>query len=46
MSQGKYAVEIFDEIWDDGLGIHDYVEDDGFIFGGTTSERVDATLYK
>ena len=30
VSQGKYDVEIFDEIRDDGLGIHDYVEDDGF----------------
>ena len=31
-SQGKYAVEILDEIWDDGLGIHDYANDDGFIW--------------
>ena len=31
LSQGKYVVEILDEIWDDGLGIHDYVDDDGFI---------------
>ena len=46
VSQGKYAVEIFDEIRDDGLGIHDCAEDDGFIFGDTTSERVDATLYR
>ena len=46
VSQGKYAVEIFDEIWDNGLGIHDYTEDDGFIIGDTTSERVDATLYR
>ena len=46
VSQGKYAVEIFDEIQDDGLGIHDYIKDDGFIFGDTTSERVDATLYR
>ena len=46
VSKGKYAVEIFDEIRDDGLGIHDYAEDDGFIFGDTTSDRVDATLYR
>ena len=45
-SQGKYDVDIFDEIRDDGLGIHDYAEDDGFIFGDTTSKRVDATLYR
>ena len=45
VSQGKYVVEI-DEIRDDGLGIHDYTEDDGFIFGDTSSERVDATLYR
>jgi hypothetical protein len=45
VSQGKYVVEIFDEIRDEGLGIHDYAEDDGFI-GDTTSERVDATLYR
>ena len=31
VSQGRYAMEIFDEIRDDGLGIHDYVDDDGFI---------------
>ena len=31
MSQGKYVVEIFDEIRDDGLGIHDYTDDVGFI---------------
>ena len=44
-SQGKYAVEIFDEIQDDGLGIHDYADNDGFIFGDTTSGRVDANLF-
>ena len=27
VSQGKYAVEIFDEIRDNGLGIHDYADD-------------------
>ena len=32
VSQGKYAVEIFDEIRDDGLGIHDYTDHDGFIW--------------
>ena len=32
LSQGKYALEIFDEIWDDGLAIHDYADDDGFIW--------------
>jgi hypothetical protein len=32
VSQGKYVVEIFDEILDDGLGIHDYANDDGFIW--------------
>ena len=32
VSQGKYAMKIFDEIRDDGLGIHDYVNDDGFIW--------------
>ena len=32
LSQGKYAMEIFDEIRDDGLGIHDYTDDDGFIW--------------
>ena len=31
VSQGKYDVDIFDEIRDDGLGIHDYADDDGFI---------------
>jgi hypothetical protein len=31
LSQGKYAVEIFDEIRDNGLGIHDYADDNGFI---------------
>ena len=31
LSQGKYVVEIFDEIRDDGLGIHDYADNDGFI---------------
>ena len=32
VSQGKYAVNIFfEEIWDDGLRIHNYVDDDGFI---------------
>ena len=31
VSQGKYAMEIFDEIRDDGLEIHDYVDNDGFI---------------
>jgi len=31
LSQGKYVVKIFDEIWDDGLGIHDYTNNDGFI---------------
>lgn len=31
VSQGKYVVEIFDKIWDDGLGIHGYANDDGFI---------------
>ena len=46
LSQGKCVVEIFDEIRDDGLGIHDYPEEDGFIFGDTTFERIDATLYK
>ena len=46
VSQGKYDVDIFDEIQDDGLGIHDYTDDVGFIFGDTTSERVDATLYR
>ena len=46
VSQGKYVVEIFDEIQDDGLGIHDYAKEDGFIFGETTSKRVDATLYR
>ena len=32
VSQGKYVVEIFDEIRDDGLGIHEYADDDGFIW--------------
>ena len=47
LSQGKYAVEIFEEIQDDGLQIHDYVDDDeSKLFGDTTSERVDATSYR
>ena len=32
LSQGKYVVEIFDDIRDDGLGIHDYADDNGFIW--------------
>ena len=32
LSQGKYVVEILDEIRDDGLGIHDYADDYGFIW--------------
>ena len=31
LSQGKYVVEIFEEIRDEGLRIHDYADDDGFI---------------
>ena len=30
LSQGKYVVEIFEEIWDDGLQIHVYVENNEF----------------
>ena len=37
----------FEEIQDDGLHIHNYVDDDELkLFGDTTSERVDATLYR
>ena len=32
LSQGKYVVEILDEIRDDGLRIHDYANVDGFIW--------------
>ena len=32
VNQGKYAVEIFYEILEDGLGIHEYADDDGFIW--------------
>ena len=31
LSQGKYVVEIFEKIRDDGLRIHDYTDDNGFI---------------
>ena len=30
LSQGKYAVEIFEETRDDGLQIHVYADDDEF----------------
>ena len=32
VSQGKYAVEILKRFGTNGLGIHDYVDDDGFIW--------------
>ena len=32
VSQGKYTVEILKRFRTNGLGIHDYVDDDGFIW--------------
>ena len=43
----KVCCRNFEEIQNDGLQIHDYADDDELkLFGDTTSERVDATLYR
>ena len=43
---GKVCCGDLEEVRDDGLGIHDYADNDGFIFGDTTSGRVDANLFR
>ena len=46
VSQGKYDVEIFEEIRDDGLRIHDYADDDGFILVILHLRELMTTLYR